>query len=136
MSSVRAPTGDIERWLITDKDSGGVYGVDWQIYWFDARASGAQFYMDGNIGRLEVVWHPPSPEEKATGQYLSGKELAALHGLKLHGTKDVRQFPPDAPKRWVQCREVYTFKNGITSIWCTHEKGHDGKHKGWRKEWE
>ncbi len=132
----RAPTGDVERWLITDKDSGGVYGVDWQIYWFEARASGAQFYMEGSIGRLLVLWYPPSAEEKASGQYRSGKQIAEDNGLKLHGTEDVRQFPPPPPKRWVQCPEVYMFKNRVTTTLCTKEKGHEGKHKGWRKEWE
>ena len=135
-ASPRAPTGDVERWLITDKESGGVYGVDWQIYWFDARARGAQFYMDGDIGRLEVVWHPPSVEEKESGRYLSGSEIAGRCGLKLHGAEDVQQYPPAPPARHVQCPEIYTFKNGVSSSFCTKEKGHEGKHKGWRKEWE
>lgn len=141
MTALRAPTGDVERWLITDKDSGGVYGVVWDVYWFNARERGAQFYMEGiSSGRLEVLWYPPSQEEKQTGQYQSGAQIAEANGLKLSGTEDVQQFPPSAPKRWVQCPEIYTFKsrrNGIaSSSFCGKEKGHEGKHKGWRKEWE
>jgi hypothetical protein len=138
-STPRAPTGDVERWLITEKESGAVYGVVWDVYWFSARARGAAFYFwqtEGSIGRLEVTWCPPSPEEKASGAYRSGRQIADDYGRKLGSLKDVQQSPPTAPKRRVQCPEIYTFKNGVSSSFCTKEKGHDGKHKGWRKEWE
>jgi hypothetical protein len=94
--SVRAPTGNIERWLISDKDTGKIYGVVWDMYWFDARSRAAAFYTGGIIGRLEVSWDPPSLREKETGEYLSGREIAQLRGVKLMALVDVQQFPPRA----------------------------------------
>jgi hypothetical protein len=136
MSTLRAPTGDVERWLITDKDSGGVYGVGWDVYWFDLRARGAAFYVEGRVGQIEVNWHPPSAEEKASGKYLTGLELAEATGRDWRGREDLEVYPPSPPKRRVQCPEIYTFKNGTSSSFCTKDKNHEGKHKGWRKEWE
>lgn len=33
-----------------------------------------------------------------------------------------------------QCPEVYCGKSG-TIVFCTHDEGHEGPHKGFRKTW-
>ncbi len=129
-----APSGGVERWLVSHRESLGVICVVWEYSWFRAREKAEGFCkIDRDSLYLE---HMPLFEDEKSGETttLPGWMIANRLGRKLH--KDPLGVSTVEPAIFTQCPEWFIFKNGTTSVRCTKEKGHvDGKHRGWRATW-
>jgi hypothetical protein len=82
-ASPRAPTGNVERWLVTHRGTGGVLGVVWNHYWFGARAR-AEWVHKMPRDDLVLQHMPLLPVEQDTPHPMSGLQLATALGKKMH----------------------------------------------------
>jgi len=78
-----APTGNVERWLVMHKRSGGVLSVVWDHYWFGARAR-AEWVEKLPRDDLVLEHMPLLEVEKGAPHPMSGEQLAKALGLKMH----------------------------------------------------
>jgi len=136
----KAPTGQIERWLVTHKATGGVLGIVWDHYWFGARARAEWFYKVP-LDALTLRHMPLFEDEKTREHGSSGKMLAERLGMKMHTEPVVSRVDHEAgvivaePRHAGQCPEIFLHKNG-TGVFCTLGYGHKGEHSGFRKRWK
>ena len=79
----KAPTGQVERWLVIHKRTGGVLGVAWDHYWFGARAR-AEWYYKVPLDALTLRHMPLLQVEKDAQCNMSGEQLVKALGLKMH----------------------------------------------------
>lgn len=92
----RAPTGQVERWLVTHKATGGVLGIVWDHYWFGARARAEWFYKVP-LDALTLLHMPLLPEERTeSDEAFSGVELAKALGMKMHAKVVVARVDHEA----------------------------------------
>jgi hypothetical protein len=82
-ASPRAPTGNVERWLVTHRGTGGVLSVVWDHYWFGARAR-AEWVHKLPRDDLTLTLTPLLPVEQGAPHPLNGIELATALGMKMH----------------------------------------------------
>ena len=93
-----APTGNVERWLVTHKQTGGVLSVVWDHYWFGARAR-AEWVHKLSRDNLELRHMPQFEDEKSREHGLSGEMLAERLGMKMHVERVVKDVEPPATVR-------------------------------------
>jgi hypothetical protein len=77
------PSGNLERYLVSHRETRGVLGVVWDYSWFLARERAAQTHT---ISRelLYIELMPLFPDE--TDGRLSGKQIAERLGRTLHAS--------------------------------------------------
>lgn len=77
-----APSGNLERWLVTHKRTGGVIGVTWNHLWHAARERAELFYKTSRDD-LVLDLCPRLPGEVAIDGF-SVEGLASRLGKKMH----------------------------------------------------
>lgn len=91
----KAPTGQVERWLVTHKATGGVLGIVWDHYWFGARAR-AEWYYKVPLDALTLRHMPLFEDEKSREHGSSGEMLAERLGMKMHAEHVVSRADREA----------------------------------------
>ena len=156
-----APTGNVERWLVTHKQSGGALSVVWDHYWFGARAR-AEWVHKMPRDQLELRHMPLLPIEQSK-HLLNGLELAKALGMKMYAEPVVSRVDHEAgvitaeprrcdmtfsyndePDKFLTCvlpsnhageHRAFTGLH-CPEIGCRREAGHRGEHHGYKKRWK
>jgi hypothetical protein len=108
-----APTGNVERWLVTHKQTGGVLSVVWDHYWFGARAR-AEWVHKLSRDDLELRHMPQFEDEKSREHGLSGEMIATRLGMKMHVepvVKEVNHATGTITLGQRQCGMTFTFSD-------------------------
>jgi len=90
----KAPTGQVERWLVIHKRTGDVLSVVWDHYWFGARAR-AEWVHKMPRDQLELRHMPLLPIEQSK-HLLNGLELAKALGMKMYAEPVVSRVDHEA----------------------------------------
>jgi hypothetical protein len=127
----KAPTGQVERWLVIHKRTGGVLGVAWDHYWFGARAR-AEWYYKVPLDALTLRHMPLLQVEKDAQCNMSGEQLVKALGLKMH-TEVVVQDVDHAEGTITLgrgCGMTFSFNDESGKYFsCMLPTGHTGDHR-------
>lgn len=80
---------EIQRWLVSHKESGGVLSVVWDKKWYAARERAEQVWHDEfRRDQLLVEPQPLLPEERGREHPHSAAQLAVALNRRMHHGKD------------------------------------------------